>query len=233
MWLFGPTLEQKMRRRFRQLDMALTGSFSRVKGDTASLQQWIAYLNQKGQQQEGQIKALSDEIATLNDQMSIMPRTPEDIRRIIDTYYSYDSMLTRIRTIETRVEEAILTRPTVPSLEESKPQTHSLGYNSEIDVLRRKIEALEHKKLSLKEKIVKRVVKNSKEYLKGVIVSYIRKYEQVSALQLKEMVVDDQQLCSKSSFYRLMEEIEEELEIGVVREGKEKHYFQKAMRKHG
>lgn len=232
MWLFGPTLEQKIRRRFRHLDTVLTSSFSRVKGDTSNLRQWVAYLNQKSQQQEAHIKAISDEIANLNDELSVMPKTPEDVKRIIDAYYSYDSMLNRIRSMETRVEELVLGRQLPPTEERQLQSTIAPSY-AEIDILRRKIEALEHKKLSLKEKIVKRVTRNSKEYLKGVIVSYIRKYEQVTALQLKEMVVDDQQLCSKSSFYRLMEEIEDEQEIGVVREGKEKHYFLKVMRKHG
>ena len=46
-----------------------------------------------------------------------------------------------------------------------------------------------------------------------------------AALQLKEIVVEEQALCSKSSFYRLLEEIEQEPEIGVVKKGKEKHYI--------
>jgi hypothetical protein len=198
-----------------------------VKGDTSNLRQWVDYLHQKTQQQEAKIKALSDEIATQNEELSMMPKTPEDIKRVIDAYYSYESMLNRIRAMEVKVEE--VSQREMP-WQPAKP--HVPPGHAEIDTLRRKIEALEQKKLSLKEKIVKRVTRNSKDYLKGIILSYIRKYEHVSTLQLKEMVVDDQQLCSKSSFYRLMEEIEDEHEIGVVRQGKEKHYFLKALKKH-
>ena len=229
MWPFDVPLEKKVMQKLRHLDDALARSFSKVRGDTGNLGQWIVYLNAKAEQQDAQIQAMGQEIGSLNEELAVMPKTPEDIKRVIDTHYSYDSMLNRIRAIEQRVEEILLRKP-----EEKQVQPlPTVPLPSEIDALRRKIEALEHKKLSLKEKIVQRVTKNSKEYLKGIILSYIRKYEQVSALQLKEMVVDDQQLCSKSSFYRLMEEIEQEHEIGVVREGKEKHYFLKALRKQG
>jgi hypothetical protein len=64
--------------------------------------------------------------------------------------------------------------------------------------------------------------------VKSVILSYIKKYERISALQLKEIVVDEQNFCSKSSFYRLLEEIEELDDIGVVKQGKEKQYISKA-----
>ena len=101
----------------------------------------------------------------------------------------------------------------------------------ELELIKQKLASLEQKKQSLKEKLIKRITKNSKQYVKGIILSYIRKYENVAALQLKEMVVDDQQLCSKSSFYRLMEELEQLEDIGVVREGKEKRYFMKAVKR--
>ena len=45
------------------------------------------------------------------------------------------------------------------------------------------------------------------------------------------MIVEEQGLCSKSSFYRLLEEIEQEPDIGVIKEGKEKHYIAKISKK--
>ena len=43
------------------------------------------------------------------------------------------------------------------------------------------------------------------------------------------MVVDEQKICSKSSFYRILEEIESEFEheISTIKKGKEKHYLGK------
>jgi len=98
----------------------------------------------------------------------------------------------------------------------------------DISNIDRRLERLEQKKMSIKEKIMKRLTRNSKEYVKSVILSYIKKYERISALQLKEIVVDEQNFCSKSSFYRLLEEIGELDDIGIVKQGKEKHYISKA-----
>ena len=78
---------------------------------------------------------------------------------------------------------------------------------------------------------MKRLTRNSKEYVKSVIISYIRKYERISALQLKDIIVEEQNLCSKSSFYRLLEEVEGIDELGVIKQGKEKHYVSKAVRR--
>ena len=42
---------------------------------------------------------------------------------------------------------------------------------------------------------------------------------------MKEIIVEEQALCSKSTFYRLLEEIEKIDDIEVVWEGKEKIFF--------
>ena len=101
----------------------------------------------------------------------------------------------------------------------------------EIGQLHQRLEKLEAKKATIKEKIIKRITKNSKDYIKSIILSYIKKYSKITALQLKEMVVEEQGLCSKSSFYRLLEELEEEPELGVIKKGKEKHYIAKLTKK--
>ncbi len=74
----------------------------------------------------------------------------------------------------------------------------------------------------LKERILRKVARDSKEYVKNFIHSLITKYERVSALGLREMVVEDQGLCSKSSFYRILSELEKEDDIQVVQDGKGK-----------
>ena len=41
------------------------------------------------------------------------------------------------------------------------------------------------------------------------------------------MFVEEKGLCSKSSFYRILEEIEQTTSVGVIRAGREKHYVLK------
>lgn len=212
--------EDSAEKRLKQINEILKRSFVNVKRDTTNIFQWVNYLYRKNIGQEQMIKQLQLEI-------SYIPKTREDIRHIIDDYYSFESIMAKIRELNNKIDELSKKQPAyvekiVPQILQKEP----------IDVshIEKRLEKLEQKKLSIKEKIMRRLTRNSKEYVKGVILSYIKKYEKISALQLKEIVVDEQNFCSKSSFYRLLEEIEQLDDIGVIKHGKEKHYVSKAVK---
>lgn len=195
--------------KFSDLQNLLAKSFSNVKRDTQNLFQWVNFLNQKNLEQEDSIKRLEIEL-------SHIPKNPEDIKRIIDSYYSYENLLEKIRALEEKIDLSREKRPREKTYPEEMEQ---------------RLERLEQqRKVSLREKMVKKLTRNSKEYIKNVIFSYIRKYIQIGALQLKDMIVTEQALCSKSSFYRILEEIEALEEIDIVKKGKEKYYLFKAIK---
>lgn len=101
------------------------------------------------------------------------------------------------------------------------------GLNSRIENMNSSIGELKKKtdtKQNLKEKIFKKVTRHSKDYIKSMLLGYIKKYGKISGLQLREIVVEEQGLVSKSSFYRLLIELEEDESLNVIHEGKEKHY---------
>lgn len=101
-------------------------------------------------------------------------------------------------------------------------------FNEKLEKMNLEISNLQQKtdtKQNLKERIFKKVTRHSKDYIKSMLLSYIKKYGKISGLQLREIVVEEQGLVSKSSFYRILVEIEEDESINVVHEGKEKHYF--------
>ncbi|MEK6946832.1 MAG: hypothetical protein AABX32_04460, partial [Nanoarchaeota archaeon] len=200
----------------------LKKSFTNVKKDTSNIFQWLNFLYKKNMQQDQMIRQLQME-------MSYMPKTREDIRRIIDDYYSFENIMSKMRDLNFRVDELARMQaqsrqqPQVIEVQKEAPREVSVDFSR----IEKRLEKLEQRKDSIKEKIIKKITRNSKEYVKSVMISYIRKYEKISALQLKEMVVDEQNFCSKSSFYRLLEEIEQMEEVGVMKAGKEKHYFSK------
>ena len=66
----------------------------------------------------------------------------------------------------------------------------------------------------------------------GDVDSTIQKYESISSLKLREIVVEEQGLCSKSSFYRLLTELEDSGEVDVARQGTEKLYLSKLVKRH-
>ena len=92
-----------------------------------------------------------------------------------------------------------------------------------------RIQPVERKTIS--KKIIKTIKRQSKDYVKHSILSLIQKYGKISALQLRDMVVDEQGLCSKSTFYRILEEIENSDEISVIKNRKEKKYLAKILSK--
>ena len=200
-------------RKLTQMHHLLAMSFSNVKNDTQKIFQWLNFLHQKNMDQESMIKQLQLEL-------SYMPKKPEDIRKIVDTYYSFDNMMERIKMINEKVDN-LSVQGTAPQVQ---PVMHEIEH--------RLADLEEQKKATIRDKVVKRVTRNSKEYVKNLMLSYIRKYTQIGALQLKDMVVYDQGLCSKSSFYRLLDEIEALEDIGTVKRGKQKYYLYKQIKEH-
>ena len=157
-----------------------------------------------------------------------MPKTREDIRRVIDDYYSFEGIMKKINELNSKVDE--LWKAQMNAEKHSlQPQIKPIVSEMPVELssIEKRLDRLEQKKASIKEKLIKRITRNSKEYVKGVVVSYIKKYGEISALQLKEIIVDEQNFCSKSTFYRLLEEIEQSEEIGVIKRGKEKSYLYK------
>jgi hypothetical protein len=96
-----------------------------------------------------------------------------------------------------------------------------------LDEMQEKLKSLIIKP-SPREKLVQKVTRNSHDYVKAVVLSYIKKYAKISAFQLRDMVVEEQNMTSKSTFYRILEEIEGMEDISTVRQGKEKIYLCKA-----
>ncbi len=205
-WLFKSDADDKV----DQLDKRLKESFERVKEDTHSLYEWIQYLhgeNTSLQDELAQHKRLvaehKAEIRHLRDEIRQLPITREGIKKVVDSYYDFEAMLQRIQELESRISQLAQQRAPAQTIRE-EPQK----------VTRK----------ALQDKIVKRITRRSKEYIKGLILNMIQRYGKASALQLREMVVEEQGLCSKSSFYRVLEELEKEGSVGVISSGKEKVY---------
>lgn len=216
-WIKSDRIEKKL----NQTNEVLKRSFANVKRDTTNIFQWLNYFYRKNNEQEQMIKKLQLEF-------SYIPKMKEEIIRIIDDYYSFGVIVGKIKELNEKVTE--LERK--QQVQSEKLVGHSIPIESPIDIrnIEKRLERLEQKRLSIKEKMIKRLTRNSKEYIKSVIISYIKKYEKISALQLKEIIVDEQNFCSKSSLYRMLEEIEELDDIGVIKQGKEKHYISKAVK---
>jgi hypothetical protein len=169
----------------------LSVAFTKVKNDMMQVTNWLKYFHQKHQEHDHRLQMIEQ-------QLDYIPKSPQEIKQVIDSYYSYDHLLNKVREFGQRLDE----------------------------LERKKIIKHEPKQI-VKERIVKKIAKNSKNYVKNVMLSLIKKYGKISAPQLKEIIVEEQGLCSKSSFYRILEELELEHEIDTIKQGKEKIFFYK------
>jgi len=149
---------------------------------------WLQYFHHKHNETDLRL-------VRIEEYLNYLPKTHEEVKRIVDSSYSYEPILQKIEELHKRID----------AIEQQKTD----------------------RKTPLKERLMKKISKNSKNYVKSVILSFIKKYEKISGPQLKEIIVEEQGLCSKSSFYRLLAELEQDNEIGTIQKNKEKIYVSK------
>ena len=145
--------------------------------------------------------------------------------------FHIENISREIQRFQHKIESVAMATPTITAIKE---QLHNhMAEPHSIELIEQKINAIQEKindlviKKTPKEKLVQKVKKNQHDYIKAVILSYIEKYGKISSFQLREIVVEEQNLTSRSTFYRILEEVEEMEGINILREGKEKLYFSK------
>lgn len=86
------------------------------------------------------------------------------------------------------------------------------------------------KRQDFSQKLIKKIPGSSKDHAKNIIKNLIAKYGQITAKQLREIVVEEQGLLSKSSFYRILEEVETEENFAVIHDKKQKKYVHSSIK---
>lgn len=198
-----------------RISMVLKASFDHVKQNFDHTFRWVNYLNQRQSEHDKKLEKTDRRLENIEIYLSQIPHLNAQIRNITDLHYNYESVLRRLTAIEDRMR--ILSAPATQI-----PNEQLLEIKNKLEGLEKKKEEI---KSNLKEKMLKSITRNSKDYIKSTLLSLIKRYERVSAYKLKEIIVEEQGLCSKSTFYRILEEIEKREDVDIVREGKEKVFF--------
>jgi len=205
-----------------EMDRSVSQSFAKVKQDTDTLYQWVTYLHQQNQQlteQNNALRRLTEEQKLALNELKVtvqhLPKTPHEIKQIVEQYYNFEPILQRIKHIESKIEllEMRRERPFRP-LEQPSPSVSAPVERTA--------------STALKEKLMRKLARNSKDYIKNLVLGLVHKYGRMGAMQLREIVVDEQGLCSKSSFYRVLEEMEKEHSLQVISDGKHTVYVASA-----
>lgn len=217
--------------RWNRFQYFLKSAFMKIKNDITNVGEWIKFFHEKHQEHDERLKRLEQ-----------FAHIPYEIQRIdsklIDLEHKSRYPVNELQRINMRLEGLEQQRPmTNDEIRQMIDGHYSLQHMAErIRNIEEKMNHVsygksQNKQTALQQKVLKTVTRNSKEYVKNVILSLIQKYENIAGLQMKEMVVDEQGLCSKSSFYRLLQELESEGKTGFLRNGKEKIFFSKVFEK--
>lgn len=210
-----------------KFNTTLETSFKHVKSDVKNIHDWLKYLYYQNLNQQQTIDAIQlrfEKIMNLREELREFTR--EEIKVLIDKYYSLGTVYERLEEIENKIEKIVLVKREsdlqTPKEARIKPESERNVYRNFDFNQKKEYKPYFSSNSYLKEKILRKVARDSKEYVKNFIHSLIARYERISALNLREMVVEDQNLCSKSSFYRILAEIEKEEDVNVLQEGKGK-----------
>ncbi len=224
--------EKKLEQKLEQIDGILKRSFFNVKKDAVKIFQWLNYLYHKNIEHEQQLKQIQSNIFNLTP-------SKEEIKKVVDYHYPLESILAKLSELDSKVSRLIQAEQAEKFDVKARSHIpHTIQIDSQNEELQKKIysiekrlELTEQKKQSIKEKITNKFIRNSKGYIKGIIVSYIKKYEKISSLELKDLIVDEQNFCSKSSFYRLLKEVEQLEDIGIINQGRKKYYLSRLIKR--
>ncbi len=242
MWPFRKKGE--IETRISRLDSALENSFEKVRQDMASVSGWIRYLySQDAERQKliGIIHAQMEHLAKAQSQQGQLqlPDMSHITRKLSDFEQKIDTIGVSVKTIEPIIDKVAVLNSQVRMMEETQKTVFDklrefAGKLEEMPASRVISHASAHSPgmSNLKEKIIRKVARHSKDYIKNLILSTIARYDELSALHLREMIVEEQGLCSKSTFYRLLEELEAADAVSMIARGKEKVYLPKAVQKH-
>ena len=204
--------KKRVDERLAQLDAKIADSFNKVKQDNAAIYQWLNFFYDESNKQKALVRHQNETIHDMKKELESLesaPKSREEVKAIIDSYYDYDELLEKTRQISEKLDHI---------------EARKAAQSQEKRVIVREMAPAARPISALREKMIKKITRNSKDYIKSMIISLIRKYNRISAMALREIVVDEQGLCSKSSFYRLLEEIEQEADVTAISSGREKVY---------
>ena len=237
------------------LDVKLTNSFSNVRDDIDNLYSWVEFLKNLVDSQSENYIGINKRLGHVEWQMGHFEQIYGNLDRLNAAAGRLASMQSKIDAISGGYDASAMAEL------QSRLDGLSEGYSSLIgsmDAIKVRLKGVEssertvtvqtqpsqdmqppahdntvqnRNKPRLQEKVMRSVSRSSKEFLKNTILSMIRREGEISALALRESIVENQGIASKSTFYRLLEELDSDGSIEMVRVGKEKHYFHVETRK--
>lgn len=229
MWFFGGKKEEFSG---EQLSQQVSNISSQFQQQLDLSWQWISFLHAELQRAHSNVHAVHTNTSKVQRDI---PQIRQEIERAVgesvhSVIVSHEQNVSRrIDSFERSVHASLSNlseqyshlSPVLARVERLESDIPRIS--SALESLRSRLEQKQEsvkQKSSLQERIEKRLHHRSKDFLKQSVRSLIQKYGRLSALQIREMLVDEQGLCSKSTLYRILDELESEFQTHI--DGREK-----------
>jgi len=207
-------------KKLKEINNNLVTSFSKIKQDMNNVHLWLNYFYQKNITLENSLSSLENQIKKASSQNP-------DANKLINLYTSFNDIQNQVSLLKTKLDSVPASNDFVLTKIDTAMEKIE---NISLRIDKSESKDIPDKKTNLKKAILKDINKKSKDYIKNFISTLIKKYDKISASQLKRMVVDEQSLCSKSTFYRVLVELEQSDSISAISTPKEKQFFFKVAR---
>ena len=212
-----PFTKNHTERKLRNLHVQLISSFSKIKQDMAHTNQWIHFLYKQNLNMEDSLNNLSQKFddAAQNS----------DTGKIMQLYSSFNEIQSKVSSLKSQVDNIPHSNNSIISkIDALMARMDSISSRVDDIETKKPVSQKSTSKNNLQKVILKDLDKKSKDYISNFIFSLIKKYEKISASQLKRIVVDEQALCSRSTFYRILLELEDSDSLDLINTKKEKQY---------
>ena len=224
--MLGFAKDKEVKKTFREFDQKLSTSFDLVKKEVGDIKQWLQVVYDRQNQND-----LTFQDMNVRLDLTISKQETKDL---IDWYYAQvsndlDTLKKSQQDVFYRLQElGNRIKPIEQYPQEISREIRVLRESLRVKQVQEPVRLVQipppiaHPHSNLADKLVRGIAKKSKEYIKNYLLQLCKKYDKINALTLREMVVEDQKITSKSSFYRLIQELEEEGLLKIVVDKKEK-----------
>ncbi|MDP7506067.1 MAG: hypothetical protein QF362_01330, partial [Candidatus Woesearchaeota archaeon] len=176
-----PFTKNHTNRKLRNLHIQLIRSFSKIKQDMAHTNQWIHFLYKQNLNMEDSLNNLSQKFddAAQNS----------DTGKIMQLYSSFNEIQSKVSSLKSQVENIPHSNNSIISkIDALMVRMDSISSRVDYIETKKPVPQKSTSKNNLQKVILKDLDKKSKDYISNFIFSLIKKYEKISASQLKRIV---------------------------------------------
>lgn len=244
MLFFKKNKKENQEKSLTKINSFLTTSFNHVRQDVQNVVEWLSFFHKKHDEHDKRFLETEQRLRQIEQHLSYLPYLHNQIQNIQNQpnnqQNKHNLLLQKVRNLHDKMSmmdhdhSPILMRLQEIELALLNQKPHTKPVINKLHEVSSRLQILENQpksapKKTVKDKLYTSITRNSKEYVKKLILNLITKYESISGTQLKQIIVDEQGLCSKSTFYRVLREAEKQDFIDVIIQGKEKKYIAKQL----